>query len=525
MYKIICAAGYGSRLYSESIDFPKPLLEYENKPVIGHLIETYASMFGKDHFIIVLGYKGQLIESWLRSFYPDYKFEFIHTEPNGTGMAVKAALGLIPDYTDILVSWADFIIDFLDFKFEWYQLEDEYCFSFPSVFFYSNIQCRYSVGSNNQILKEPSDTCGLFGLYYFNNKPQLKEPKIGDDLLDILPDDCNPDFAPLKARSLGLLTDILENKQSKQRYFNNLEFTETSVIKSANTPKYQDLILIEKEWIDFFKDNKHIRKYKSFKENKLELELIKGKDLAHKSNKNELALNIQKIKNILTSIHGIDKQETNIESTIEVYITKPYKRLKESKLILDSWFNGNYVINGIDFNVENKTNTKDNQGANTENSYEASTRLFLPLSEDLIPEYFTPIHGDIQFSNIIKEENSGDLFIIDPRGYFGNTKIYGDPAYDIAKVLYALDGYDSFNEGKFNIHKLSTGETVLIEEHERNEEVIKEFRDWAKSQYKISDYKLDFLLFSIWMSLTSYCLNSPKKVIGAYCKAMLSTKR
>jgi hypothetical protein len=59
--------------------------------------------------------------------------------------------------------------------------------------------------------------------------------------------------------------------------------------------------------------------------------------------------------------------------------------------------------------------------------------------------YFTPIHGDIQFNNILYNIDKNDYYFIDPRGYFGNYSIYGLKEYDIAKIYFALSGYDEFD--------------------------------------------------------------------------------
>ena len=57
---------------------------------------------------------------------------------------------------------------------------------------------------------------------------------------------------------------------------------------------------------------------------------------------------------------------------------------------------------------------------------------------------YSLIHGDCQFSNILIHKNN-DIKFIDPRGYFGNTMLFGIPEYDIAKVFFALSGYDHFD--------------------------------------------------------------------------------
>jgi capsule biosynthesis phosphatase len=55
---------------------------------------------------------------------------------------------------------------------------------------------------------------------------------------------------------------------------------------------------------------------------------------------------------------------------------------------------------------------------------------------------YTPIHGDLVFSNIILT-NSGQLKFIDVKGVQGNEfSIYGHPLYDFAKIYQSLIGYD-----------------------------------------------------------------------------------
>ena len=54
-------------------------------------------------------------------------------------------------------------------------------------------------------------------------------------------------------------------------------------------------------------------------------------------------------------------------------------------------------------------------------------------------------HGDLNGSNIMVDEKSLEVKFIDPRGYFGDTKMYGWKPYEIAKLLYCLYGYDDFN--------------------------------------------------------------------------------
>ena len=53
------------------------------------------------------------------------------------------------------------------------------------------------------------------------------------------------------------------------------------------------------------------------------------------------------------------------------------------------------------------------------------------------------IHGDLCFTNILYDPVSRLFKFIDPRGSFGESGIYGDGRYDIAKLLHSLHGgYD-----------------------------------------------------------------------------------
>jgi len=46
-------------------------------------------------------------------------------------------------------------------------------------------------------------------------------------------------------------------------------------------------------------------------------------------------------------------------------------------------------------------------------------------------------------SNILIDNDK--LWFIDPRGYFGNTKLFGLKEYDISKIIYSLSGFDQIN--------------------------------------------------------------------------------
>ena len=53
----------GSRISSETIDKPKPMIKIRNIPILVHILNIYSS-FGFNDFILCLGYKGEYIKNY-----------------------------------------------------------------------------------------------------------------------------------------------------------------------------------------------------------------------------------------------------------------------------------------------------------------------------------------------------------------------------------------------------------------------------------------------------------------------------
>lgn len=80
--------------------------------------------------------------------------------------------------------------------------------------------------------------------------------------------------------------------------------------------------------------------------------------------------------------------------------------------------------------------------------------------ERMIDREYHIIHGDLCFNNILIFGKSFRL--IDPRGRFGDTKMYGDPKYDIAKLSHSLLGkYDFIMFDKFEVRREGTNQYSL----------------------------------------------------------------
>ena len=485
---IIAAAGLGKRLYSESLEVPKPLFYYKNKPIIAHLIDQYKEI--SNNIIVVIGNNkpGNLLKAWLLDYYkdPNWLKIIIQIEPSGTNDVVIRAKEFVNG--KCLISWSDFIIEDNTFIDKIKNTEKD-------LFFTSNINCRF--GYTDRIIKKDSNP-GFIGIYYFDKLPEINIEN--EDFIENFLDK-KVNIANVNVINLGNISEISQNNgfsKSSNRYFNTINFIEDKVYKTAITNHAK--ILQEKEIAWYKKSSLELQKYLpkfEVNKNQLILEKINGKPISQCQLDEEFWR--KKLPEALMAMHQ-GKFETNKKSCIDTYINKPIQRLKEVDKIINEWFSDSWKINGEDY----------------------KNWAFPNHPKDLIPNHFTFIHGDLQFSNSMLDEE-GNIKIIDPRGYFGETLLYGDPAYDIAKILYAVDAYHKINEGKFGIHKTNNGTWLIHQSYELNED-IRWFFNWACERYEISREKLNFILFGIWLSLTSYIIDNPLAIIASYCKAMIRSR-
>jgi glucose-1-phosphate cytidylyltransferase len=67
MKVVILCGGKGTRLREETEFRPKPMLPIGNRPILWHIMKTYAA-HGHKEFILCLGYKGEMIRDYFRNY-------------------------------------------------------------------------------------------------------------------------------------------------------------------------------------------------------------------------------------------------------------------------------------------------------------------------------------------------------------------------------------------------------------------------------------------------------------------------
>ena len=78
MKVVILAGGLGTRLSEYTKTIPKPMIKVKGKPLIYHIMKTYAKYGFKD-FYIALGYKGHVIKKFFNKKFYDWNINLIET--------------------------------------------------------------------------------------------------------------------------------------------------------------------------------------------------------------------------------------------------------------------------------------------------------------------------------------------------------------------------------------------------------------------------------------------------------------
>ena len=203
---------------------------------------------------------------------------------------------------------------------------------------------------------------------------------------------------------------------------------------------------------------------------------------------------MQKITDSLKTLHGVKSATADTFSMKEAYYSKTIARLQKIRDLVPLASHRTITVNG-----------------------RVCPNIFyykrdLERKLDKLPcENFVFIHGDCTFSNLLLSGNNEPVFI-DPRGYFGHTRLYGDPNYDWAKLYYSVVGnYDRFNLKDF---RLTINETAIDLEIASNKWEELEHDFFAFTSTDPDAIKLIHAV--IWLSLTTYAWQDYDSICGAF---------
>ena len=96
MKAIILAGGLGTRISEETSDKPKLMVEISGKPLLWHIMKIFANQ-GVSDFLIATGYKGEVIQEWVKSVQEPWQISTIDTGlDTQTGGRIAACMRSIP---------------------------------------------------------------------------------------------------------------------------------------------------------------------------------------------------------------------------------------------------------------------------------------------------------------------------------------------------------------------------------------------------------------------------------------------
>ncbi|NLM06968.1 MAG: NTP transferase domain-containing protein [Tissierellia bacterium] len=486
-YIIVQAGGKGTRLKHLTQNKPKCLVPVENKPMLFHLFDK----FPNKKFIIIGDYKIDILKKYLNSF-AKVPYILISAEGyNGTMSGIKESLRYVPEGKSFMLIWSDLIL-----------AEDLY---FPEeirqnyIGISKDFQCRWSY-NNGKFEETPSFDNGVAGLFLFKDKAFLDKINMEGEFVRYLSEN-NFQFEsfPLHGtREFGLLEEYEKLEVEKFRYFNNIIIKEDTIIKEGITEKGKRLAIDEKKWYKSVEDLAFKGVPKIYSYEPFEMERIDGKNIYEY---NELNINEKKsilstIVSVLEDLHGRGNIPVEYFSVYENYYKKTIERIKGLEELVPYANQKTIVINdrecrNIFYHIE-----------------EIRNRI---MNWDI--GEFSVIHGDCTFSNMMMR-SGGSAVLIDPRGYFGSTRLYGDPDYDWAKLYYSLIGnYDQFNLRKFRLNIGANGVKIDI--------VSNGFEELEGYYFQLLGDKVDknrikFIHALIWLSLTTYAWEDYDSICGAF---------
>ena len=211
---------------------------------------------------------------------------------------------------------------------------------------------------------------------------------------------------------------------------------------------------------------------------------------------------LKNIVNTLQHLHdSVPKIPADINDLSEAYINKTFSRLDKIKTLVPFADRDFIRINGQYYR----------------NIYAWKEEVISRI-KSYFPTEFSVIHGDCTFSNIMYDTFAQKIILIDPRGYFGKTQVYGDVDYDWAKLYYSINGnYDQFNRKKYSLC-IAENEIELTIKSTDWEDIENTFFDLIPG---INRRKIKLLHALIWLSLTTYAWDDFDSICGAFYNGII----
>lgn len=524
---VIVAGGKNTRFNEMSI-FPKILLPYENYgSILSYTLDLLNRVRSKAKIHLVINHQYEkMVHDYIKTNHLDVNV-IVSFNTEGSANTLAEIQSCLPN-ENILLLWSDLILDhngilgILNTAFNQAPYQNSNYFIFSRYGEY-----RYLITGNSQISKVKNGEPGnVPGIYFCKKLEPIIVDKINKqgqnyDFLEYIAQDPSKIFHIPLSGNIVEFRDLptylkyfmkLKPESSKTRFFNSGKIIDGDYFKRCSHPDFVHLLDKEIEWykkasdkglkvipkiietcnegsyhfirMEYLKDYVPVYKYIQ------EISLKKTLELEEESDKdfNEFLDNYV---NAVKELHGSEKKEVRKDDLCQDCEKEFYKKVLDR---CDS-------ISGILYRYD-REELKD--------LLDKATKYIIDHVMDKNYPYgvywFT--HGDLNGSNVMYNKKTKEFKFIDPRGYFGETKMIGLKEYDYAKILYCLSGYDDFNNG----HQLYT------KEWKQGIRSLVEY-DWIENK-EINNPVTRLMVAIIWIALAQYIAQDVFKANIAYDHGM-----
>ncbi len=488
-YIIVQAGGKGKRMEHLTQNKPKALVPVNNLPMLFHLFQKYPDK----RFIIISDYKYDVMKKYLNTF-AEVSYLLVDARGyEGTCAGISQSLKFLPEQEGFMLIWSDLI---LPEKFKLPVENDNY------LGLSGDFICRWKY-ENGEYTEEKSMKNGVAGLFIFKDKQQISEvPKEGEFVKWLQQNAIKPKELLLsQTREYGLISEYNKLEIQKCRPFNRMYIDGNKLIKEGIDEQGKKLAIREKNWYKHVKDLAfdsipQIYSYDPFVMEKIEGDNIYECDFLIGGGQKKKKI-LGEIVRVLKKLHSLGTVPIDYFSIQEAYVTKTFDRLSKIRDLLPFADQEIIIVNG----------------RKCRNIFFQREALENRVYQLLNCERFVLLHGDCTFSNLMLRHGVEPV-LIDPRGYFGYTELYGDVAYDWAKLYYSIVGnYDRFNIKDFRL-TINENEIKLDISSNGWEEMEEEFFALISDEVSVEQIKL--LHAIIWLSLTTYAWEDYDSICGAF---------
>ena len=492
----IPTAGLGSRLDRLTQNINKSMVDVGFMPIISRIINT----FGADkEYVIALGFKGKLVQDFIKSAYPDLEVTFVHIDNyDGKGSGLGYTLYKCKEHLQcsFLFCSCDTLVD--DFSQSYFSCGDWIGYSSKI----SGPQYRSLEIKNEKLLrindKNIASNNSYIGLAYISNFTTFWEAIDNNKEAALAHGEVyGINFLTLKHEIKCICfnwhdTGNLESLEAARLHYNDNEknilykdgeaiwFVNGKVFKYSDNEKFIAGRVTRSSYLSGY-----VPECTLISPNLYSYAMVRGTVISRCITVNLLKELLDYAKQMWLSLPENDKvpQSEFEEICQEFYYTKTLSRLK-SFLNVYPHIDCLPLINGM----------------HTEPIHQLLAKLdWACLSQGLQGN----IHGDFHFENILYNSESSDLTLIDWRQGFGSSLTTGDVYYDLAKLLHGIIlPHSSVTKGLYSVNLTECSVNISLERPTYYDSLEKELERFCHSE-SFSYVKVQKICSLIFLNIAS----------------------